>query len=76
MTCPQCGGDTKVTNSRHDEAEVRRRRECLECGYRFSTVEIDMDLYDKLMNTRAKAVKQEVAKVLENTQAQLYKILT
>lgn len=47
MTCPVCGGDTKVIDSRPSEDSVQRRRKCLECDYRFNTIEIDMDLYKK-----------------------------
>ncbi len=42
MRCPACHkGDTKVTDSRlvNDGIAVRRRRECLECAFRFSTYE-------------------------------------
>jgi transcriptional repressor NrdR len=40
MNCPFCGqADTKVTDSRPDADGIRRRRECLACGQRFSTVE-------------------------------------
>ncbi len=40
MNCPFCGNpDSKVTDSRPDEAGIRRRRECLACGRRFTTVE-------------------------------------
>lgn len=40
MTCPICGGKTRVVDSRQPDVEtVRRRRECLECGYRFNTEE-------------------------------------
>ena len=40
MNCPFCGHeDTKVTDSRPDEAGIRRRRECLGCGRRFTTIE-------------------------------------
>jgi len=42
MHCPFCGqGETKVTDSRlsADGAQVRRRRECLSCGERFTTFE-------------------------------------
>ena len=43
MKCPFCGFDeSKVIDSRPtDEAErIRRRRECLHCGSRFTTYEI------------------------------------
>jgi len=40
MRCPYCGfGDTKVTDSRDTDEGIRRRRECLNCNQRFSTVE-------------------------------------
>ena len=40
MNCPFCGqADTKVTDSRPDSDGIRRRRECLACGQRFTTVE-------------------------------------
>jgi transcriptional repressor NrdR len=42
MRCPFCGhDDTKVTDSRlaADGGQVRRRRECLSCGERFTTFE-------------------------------------
>lgn len=42
MTCPVCGGETKVTDTRHPDCEtVKRRRECLECGHRFTTTETE-----------------------------------
>jgi transcriptional repressor NrdR len=42
MKCPACHHtDTKVTDSRmiNDGMAIRRRRECLKCGFRFSTYE-------------------------------------
>ena len=40
MKCPYCGfEDSKVTDSRAMEGGIRRRRECLSCGQRFSTIE-------------------------------------
>ena len=42
MRCPRCAcQDDKVIDSRaiKDGAGVRRRRECLKCGYRFTTCE-------------------------------------
>ena len=42
MQCPNCGNeDSKVVDSRSsdDGASIRRRRECLECGARFTTYE-------------------------------------
>ena len=42
MRCPACGGvDDKVVDSRtaDDDHAIRRRRECLTCGRRFTTFE-------------------------------------
>ena len=42
MKCPSCGSITdKVVESRHlaNGVSIRRRRECLECGYRFTSYE-------------------------------------
>lgn len=48
MTCPVCGGDTMVFNSRPRPETVYRRRECLTCGHRFTTFEVEAELYQKL----------------------------
>lgn len=43
MKCPYCGDvESKVIDSRpaDDSARIRRRRECLKCGKRFTTYEI------------------------------------
>jgi transcriptional repressor NrdR len=42
MRCPKCGcQDDKVIDSRasREGATIRRRRECISCGYRFTTYE-------------------------------------
>ena len=42
MRCPKCGCDeSKVVDSRPSENNdaIRRRRECVSCGYRFTTYE-------------------------------------
>ncbi|MBQ1449722.1 MAG: transcriptional repressor NrdR [Eggerthellaceae bacterium] len=46
MKCPSCGyTESKVVDSRpsDDGSSIRRRRECLECSYRFTTYERIMD---------------------------------
>lgn len=46
MLCQQCGStNSKVIDSRpsDDGLQIRRRRECEECGWRFTTVEIYKD---------------------------------
>ncbi len=40
MNCPYCGySDCKVTDSREVNDGIRRRRQCLSCGSRFTTYE-------------------------------------
>jgi transcriptional repressor NrdR len=40
MKCPHCShADSKVTDSREVDDTIRRRRECLDCGFRFTTYE-------------------------------------
>lgn len=42
MQCPQCKGATHVLTSRFRNVKhtTNRRRECLKCGYRFTTIEL------------------------------------
>lgn len=41
MKCPECScEESKVIDSRPSDNKVRRRRECIQCGYRFTTYEI------------------------------------
>ena len=42
MKCPSCGNEeSKVVDSRPTgDSEIRRRRECLACGKRFTTYEV------------------------------------
>lgn len=55
MRCPSCGhSESKVVDSRpsEDGATIRRRRECLECGHRFTT-------YERLGDTPLIVVKSD-----------------
>ena len=53
MLCIQCGKDrSKVVDSRESRAGVRRRRECLSCGTRFTTLE-------KVQNRTLMVIKQD-----------------
>ena len=67
MTCPNCGGETHVVDSRTNEDSTRRRRECVECKSRFSTVEIDADYYATLKPVDKRAVQ----KILHNCHADI-----
>jgi transcriptional repressor NrdR len=55
MKCPYCAKvNDKVVDSRlsRDAKTIRRRRECLECGRRFTT-------YEKMENTVFMVVKKD-----------------
>ena len=53
MTCPQCCSKTKIWDSRMQDDAKRRRHKCLSCGYRFTTIEIDEDLYERMVKRNA-----------------------
>lgn len=38
--CIYCEGTTKVLETRHSPLAVRRRRKCLSCGKRYTTLEL------------------------------------
>lgn len=53
MRCPYCGHlDSKVTDSREVESGIRRRRECRNCGVRFTT-------YERIQSTALMVSKQD-----------------
>lgn len=45
MRCGSCGATTEVKDSRLNERtnQIRRRRSCLKCKKRFSTLELNID---------------------------------
>lgn len=44
MTCPVCGGDTHVVDSRKPDCDVvLRLRKCKDCGYKFKTEEREVE---------------------------------
>ena len=60
MRCPYCSHtEDKVIDSRptEDNAAVRRRRECLKCGSRFTT-------YEKVEDTQLMVVKKDGSRQL------------
>lgn len=70
MICPYCQNrETKVTNKRDSEAMIRRRRECLKCGKRFTTFErIELDLsVIKKDGTRQKFDRDKLKKGIEKS---------
>jgi len=55
MKCPKCSCcESKVVDTRptEDGFKIRRRRECIECGYRFTT-------YEKIEETQIVVIKRD-----------------
>ena len=75
MNCPKCYGETHVVDSRPNEDSVRRRRECVECKHRFSTVEIDADYYEALKPIDKNAVKKALLDGYEMITEKVYSAL-
>ncbi len=60
MKC-RCNAESKVIDSREREGRIKRRRECLECGTRWSTIEVSesmLDYYERQMK-RLKEYEQK-----------------
>ncbi len=53
MRCPFCAQEeSKVVDTRESEGTIRRRRECLRCGKRFTT-------YERVAQTSLMVIKQD-----------------
>lgn len=64
MRCPKCGcEESRVVDSRPSENNdaIRRRRECIQCGYRFTT-------YERREETPLTVLKKDGAKETFNRQ--------
>lgn len=58
MRCPVCEGKTIVINSMEGiENSIRRRRKCVECGYRFNTNELPPKVTQKDKSLHPVALK-------------------
>lgn len=47
MNCPVCGGKCSQQRISEDPGSIRRYRICRDCGYKFRTVEVDEDYFEK-----------------------------
>ena len=53
MHCPNCGDpNTRVTDSRDTGQDIRRRRECVRCGVRFTT-------YERIQHATLQVIKRD-----------------
>lgn len=62
MTCPNCGAEDQsaAVNSRPKSYGIYRRRKCLQCGQRFSTIEFIVPFkqnYDKYASKLLEQIK-------------------
>ena len=49
MRCRACRSyQVRTVDSRQYDDQVRRRRECTDCGVRFNTIEIPLEEYKRL----------------------------
>lgn len=39
IKCIKCGDNTKTISTKNRDISIYRRKECLNCGFRFSTIE-------------------------------------
>ena len=67
MKCPSCGSyNVIVKDSRTCPESVYRRRMCVDCEHRFSTIEIEKVEHEMLVNLANKAKRlRKVIEVLE-----------
>ncbi len=71
MRCPSCGEpDNRVIDSRlvRDGSEIRRRRECLECGRRFTTRERLDEAFPKLVKKDERREDYDPSKLMASLQ--------
>ncbi|MBK5222546.1 MAG: transcriptional repressor NrdR [Acidimicrobiia bacterium] len=72
MRCPSCGGiDDKVVDSRQsdDGGSIRRRRQCLECGRRYTTFERLEELPLTIVKRSGERAPFDAAKIIGGVQS-------
>lgn len=69
MICPKCNNDqTKCKDSRYKDGTVYRRRTCLACGYKFTTIEVSLETYNELQKVKTvilQKIKTAVMNIIE-----------
>jgi transcriptional repressor NrdR len=71
VRCPYCSDEAnRVIDSRlgRDGAEIRRRRECIECGRRFTTRERVEEIYPKICKRDERREDYERGKLVHGVQ--------
>lgn len=62
-TVCQCDGITRVIDSRKGEMGLRRRRECLSCGQRWTTYEVRSEAPVRIQLTSLIALRQALTTI-------------
>ncbi len=48
MNCPKCGSERiRIVDTKSDSESVIRTRVCKSCGYKYKTIEYELDLYQR-----------------------------
>lgn len=69
MRCPYCAQEnSKVIDTRESEETIRRRRECLNCGRRFTT-------YERVAQTSLMVIKQDARREAFDRQKLMHGIM-
>lgn len=64
MQCPKCANTlASCIDSRQKNDTIYRRRKCMECGFRYSTMEITLD-----ENNRLREVEKSLKELLSHAQ--------
>lgn len=67
IMCPKCNGRSEVVDSRVSPGKYgayRRRRVCLSCEFRYSTMEINVVEYKALL--RSESLKRDLASIISD----------
>lgn len=77
--CTECGGDsTRVTDSRnaYKVEGTRRRRECINCGFRFTTYEQRAEAGIKqLMEAELRKLREDVAERIHGFEQSVWEVI-
>lgn len=61
-TCMECGGITQIIDSRPTtQGAIWRKRNCPQCGYKFTTVEVEESMFDNFdLLEEIKSMKKQI----------------
>lgn len=59
--CPKCGAEQIYQTDTRNYGYKRRRKMCRDCGYKFSTVEVEIEEYNELVG-KIESIKKLIEK--------------